>query len=345
MADVFYYANQEFMTRSPRHYSRRLFLITDNDNPHQDPVLRKAAKTRALDLTQLGVRITPYLLSTPSKPGQKNPLLFVDEIMLAPPRLGSKLVSTSDIIEDIGEASDIKIQTIEDLSVFRTNVKSRQMLRRSTFSNTIELSPEIKIGVKGYNLFIKKHVTKSEWVYTQSERPLLAKISSKYLSEQSGKELEPTEIRRTYHSVKCIFHFFLNRLKEIRHIDDPIIRIIGFKPMSMLKDWQNMNHSVFIYPSDLKLKGSIRAFTSLYQTLLKKDKFAVVWSVLRANTSPVVQAMIPVPEFIDDENNLKVPNPTSPPGFHLMTLPFADDIRTFPTTLFNRGKYVKWQIV
>jgi ATP-dependent DNA helicase 2 subunit 1 len=57
LANVLFCANQIFTTKSPNFSSRRLFLVTDNDNPHEDKTLRDTATVRAKDLYDLGVII------------------------------------------------------------------------------------------------------------------------------------------------------------------------------------------------------------------------------------------------------------------------------------------------
>ena len=66
MANVLFCANQIFTTRPPNFSSRRLFLVTDNDNPHaHDKALRSAAAVRAKDLYDLGVIIELFPISRP----------------------------------------------------------------------------------------------------------------------------------------------------------------------------------------------------------------------------------------------------------------------------------------
>lgn len=61
MANVLFCANQIFATRAPNFNSRRLFFITDNDNPHPDDKNAKAAAAvRAKDLYDLGVIIEMF---------------------------------------------------------------------------------------------------------------------------------------------------------------------------------------------------------------------------------------------------------------------------------------------
>src|SRR6266498_3123827 len=65
MADVLFCANQIFTTRAANFSSRRLFIVTDNDNPHsQNKALRALATVRAKDLYDLGVIIELFPIST-----------------------------------------------------------------------------------------------------------------------------------------------------------------------------------------------------------------------------------------------------------------------------------------
>lgn len=58
MSNVLFCANQIFTTNAANFGSRRLFIVTDNDNPHaSDKAARSAAAVRAKDLYDLGVGI------------------------------------------------------------------------------------------------------------------------------------------------------------------------------------------------------------------------------------------------------------------------------------------------
>jgi ATP-dependent DNA helicase 2 subunit 1 len=66
MANVLFCANQIFTSKAPNFLSRRLFIVTDNDNPHADnKALRSAATVRARDLYDLGVNIELFPISQP----------------------------------------------------------------------------------------------------------------------------------------------------------------------------------------------------------------------------------------------------------------------------------------
>lgn len=66
MANVLFCANQVFTSKAPNFLSRRLFIVTDNDDPHAgDKAFRSAATVRARDLYDLGVNIELFPISGP----------------------------------------------------------------------------------------------------------------------------------------------------------------------------------------------------------------------------------------------------------------------------------------
>jgi ATP-dependent DNA helicase 2 subunit 1 len=66
MSNLLFCANQIFTTKAPNFGSRRLFIITDRDDPHaDDKPLRSAAAVRAKDLYDLGVIIELFPISRP----------------------------------------------------------------------------------------------------------------------------------------------------------------------------------------------------------------------------------------------------------------------------------------
>lgn len=68
MSNVLFCANQIFTTNAPNFGSRRLFIITDNDDPHAgDKQAKSAAAVRAKDLYDLGVTIELFPVSHEDK--------------------------------------------------------------------------------------------------------------------------------------------------------------------------------------------------------------------------------------------------------------------------------------
>ena len=67
MSNVLFCANQIFTTKAPNFSSRRLFIVTNNDDPHQeDKAMKASATVRAKDLYDLGVLIELFPISKPN---------------------------------------------------------------------------------------------------------------------------------------------------------------------------------------------------------------------------------------------------------------------------------------
>ena len=67
MANVLFAANQIFTTKAANFSSRRLFLVTDEDDPHKnDRAMRSSAAVRAKDLYDLGVVIELFPIAKPA---------------------------------------------------------------------------------------------------------------------------------------------------------------------------------------------------------------------------------------------------------------------------------------
>jgi ATP-dependent DNA helicase 2 subunit 1 len=99
-----------------------------------------------------------------------------------------------------------------------------------------------------------------------------------------------------------------------------------FKPEEQLK------HAYFVYPHEEAVRaagksfvGSKRVFTSLLQTLLEKDKIGLGVLLARANSTPIHVLIVPQAE--KTENDDPMGKQIEPPGFHLIQLAFADDLR------------------
>ena len=152
------------------------------------------------------------------------------------------------------------------------------------------------------------------------------------MAEDTARAVEKVEIKKAYKFGGEQITFTPEEVSSLRHFGDPGIRIIGFKPQSMLPIWANIRPSTFIYPSEDDYVGSTRVFSALQQKLLKDQKVGLAWFVARKNATPVIAALFPGAEKKDEHGAQ-----TIPPGMWLTPLPFADDIRQNPETNLIRA--------
>ena len=328
MSNVLFCANQIFTTKAPNFASRRLFIVTDDDDPHATKKdMKSAAAVRAKDLYDLGVIIELFPISRPDRDFDRSK--FYDDIVYnnfpTDPEAPAPVSG--------GSAPTSSQNGISLLYSLLSAVNSKAVARRAQFSAMpLELGPGFKISVKGYILFKKQTPHRSCYVWLNGEKPQIAIGASKQLAEDTGRVVEKAEVRKAFKFGGERISFTPEEVQSLRNFGDPCIRIIGFKPASMIPGWANFKPPTFIYPTEELYVGSTRVFSALQQKLLKDDLVGLVWFIPRKNAVPVIGALFPGDEELDDSGAQIMP-----PGLWLVPLPYADDLRQNPETAYLRA--------
>ena len=201
------------------------------------------------------------------------------------------------------------------------------------FSNLpLEIGPGFKVSVKGYIIIKRQEPKRSCYVWLNGERAQIATGVSGQTADDREQPVEKGDIRKAYKFGGAQITFTPDEIASLRHFGDPGIRIIGFKPLSMLPIWANLRPATFIYPSEEDYVGSTRVFAALHRNLLKNQRMAITWFVARKNAAPVIAALVPGDEKLSEEGNQLIPA-----GLWILPLPFADDIRQNPETPMLRA--------
>jgi ATP-dependent DNA helicase 2 subunit 1 len=321
IATVLFCANQIFTTKAPNFSSRRLFLVTDNDYPVKAKADKDTAVTRARDLYDLGCTIDLFPISQPDHSFDRT--RFYDDLVYP--------TSPSDPDALVSIASTTKVaKSGEGISLLKqlvSSINSKATPRRALFTLPMQLGPDLRIGVKGYILIKRQEHVKSCYVWVGGEKTHIVSSSTTHMADDTARTVEKTELRKAYKFGGDAITFTPEEITKIRQcFGDPVIRIIGFKPLSSLPIWANTNKSTFVYPSEADYIGSTRVFSALQQKLVKDKKMGLVWYIARRNAAPTLAALIPGVEKTNEDGEQ-----TMPPGLWLVPLPFADDIRQFPT--------------
>lgn len=74
--------------------------------------------------------------------------------------------------------------------------------------------------------------------------------------------------------------------------------------------------------------GSTRTFAALLKSCLKFDRHALALCRFRRNVGPEFAVLIPQEETFGRDGGQE-----DPPGFHVIVLPYADDIRNQPKNI------------
>jgi len=329
MANVLFCANQIFTTKAPNFSSRRLFLVTDNDFPHASSRdARNSAAVRAKDLYDLGVTIELFPISHPDRGYTFDRSRFYNDIVYS--STPSDPDAPAPLTADVKAASSTARDGISLLQSLLSSIASRSAPRRALFSNMpFEIAPGLKISIKGFIILKRQEPKRTSYVYLppDSDKAQLAVGSSTLLADDTARTVEKVEIRRAYKFGGETISFSDEEIANIRNFGEPVLRIIGFKPLSMLPLWATYTKSTFIYPSEEEFIGSTRVFSALHQKLLKDKKMGVAWYIPRRNAVPKLAAIIPGSEHNNEEGEQ-----TMPPGLWVKPIPFADDIRDAPDT-------------
>eukprot|EP01121_Diplochlamys_sp_Union-15-3_P011126 TRINITY_DN3189_c0_g1_i8.p1 TRINITY_DN3189_c0_g1~~TRINITY_DN3189_c0_g1_i8.p1 ORF type:complete len:423 (+),score=69.93 TRINITY_DN3189_c0_g1_i8:321-1589(+) len=171
-----------------------------------------------------------------------------------------------------------------------------------------------------YHLVQEAKKTNFVTLHENTFEPL--KSVTKHICTSTGSILRPSQIIYSYlYGGKEVF-FEKEDIDTMKLLSKPCLRLLGFKPRTALKDYHNLKHSIFIYPDDYQIKGSIVAFSAILDRMLALDKIAICKFSARNNNLPSMVALLPQREETHDDSSQK-----TPPGFHLIHLPFAEDIR------------------
>ncbi|KAF5359498.1 hypothetical protein D9756_002900 [Leucocoprinus leucothites] len=343
MGDVFTSCNWVLRDGAPKTAIKRIFLITDEDNPHPgqgSKQLITSARTTLDDLIQTGVSVEPFFISTDDKPFDVS-------------RFYSSILVPTNLDEDEESAGSsvlpesISISRVEDLL---DQMRIHEVPKRALFSVPLQLGEGFSIGVKGYGLVTEQKKGSYKYFVDLGDRMEVATSRTAYVDEEHQADVEKTKLvfgveqgasktgdeeeeeesglgfgvklaqvdQRPFYTAEEVRSFRTLGL-------EPGIRLLGFKDRDELKFGDNIKHSQFIYPDEMTYSGSKRTFSALLKSMTTKKKIGLALALTRRNATPIFCALLPQQEERVDENDL-----VDPPGLHVIPLPFADDIRAAP---------------
>ncbi|CAJ2502081.1 Uu.00g049340.m01.CDS01 [Anthostomella pinea] len=312
-------ANTLFTTKAPNFGSKRLFIITDNDQPFSDndKKTRDHALTRAKDLYDLGVKVDVFPITRGDEKFDFGK--FYDDMIYRDP-VADEITPGRITASKSGDGMTL-------LNSLVSNISSRQTPKRAYFSNmAFEIGPGFTISVKGFNIIQKQAAARSCYVWLEGEKAQIAVGESAHLAADSARSVEKVEVKKAYKFGGEFVHFTEEEQKSVKQFGGPVIRIIGFKDRPQLKIWQSVKKSIYIFPSEVGYVGSTRVFTALWQKLLKSNKVGIAWHIARKNGNPQLVAIIPSRSPSDEKSG----TPFMPAGLWLYPIPFADDVREGP---------------
>ncbi|KAI8090950.1 SPOC like C-terminal domain-containing protein [Gilbertella persicaria] len=309
----FFWVCADIMSSTPKFATKRIILITDNDDPTgQNPVYRKTALQRAKDLNQVGVEHVLFGLDQSEHVFDKTlfyrDIVNFDDTTLTEDDFEYKLLSSTGKLKDLFE-----------------KIKTFQTTTRSEFRIPFHIAPHLTIGIKGFNMVVEKKVEQPKYFYTSGEQSKEVKATTRWRCVDTNEFLTPTDIKKSYGYGGEKIVFSEEDVAQIKTVNEPGLVVLGFRGQEALKSYHQISHPYFIYPDESQYKESKNVFCLLLKTLCQKKQLAICSLVRKTNALPGMVALLPQQETLDKNGNQ-----IDPPGFQLIVLPYAEEIRSVP---------------
>ncbi|GAB4834166.1 ATP-dependent DNA helicase II subunit 1 [Ancistrocladus abbreviatus] len=336
---------------------KRMLLFTNEDDPFGSIKgvtkldMMRTTMQRAKDAQDLGISIEILPLSSPA--GEFNMSLFyADMIGLEGDALAEFIPSATERLEDM------KYQ-------LRKRMFKKRRYRRITFS----IAGGLSIQLSAYAL-VRPTVTGTiTWLDSVTNLPLKAsasyhlkladldqahvKTERSFICGDTGALVQEPPMRFQSYRNEDV-KISLNEISEIKRVSTGQLHLLGFKPLSCLKDYHNLRPSTFLYPSDEEVIGSSRIFycSAQIHVTSKPIGLYIYWFIpflvdcnshcvrfgwfshllgfmvicfalafFGGSSHPQLVALIAQDEIIISGSQIE------PPGMHMIFLPYSDDIR------------------
>lgn len=236
--------------------------------------------------------------------------------------LGSGIFNVNLFYRDLinEDEIDMIVDPAEKFDELMTRVRMKEYKKRAITRLPFQLAEGLSFGVSIYSL--NRQATKGSYVKVDSRTNEEVKCVTKYICQDTGQELLPTDIKlyQEFGGVRVVYE--KEEIDQMKDLLKPGFHLIGFKPRKYLKIYYHVRPASFIYPDESSVTGSSSLFTALLTRCIVKDVMPVCVVVTRRSTPPRFVVLLPQEEETDEHQvQLK------PPGFHIIYLPYSDDIR------------------
>ena len=300
-------------------YKRRIFLFTDNDDPLSDQYKRQTCIQRAKDMSDSDITIELFPMNFNNKKFNLNN--FYSQII--PANSDDDLDGGNDNLYNIEQCAD-------RLKELTKRIRQKEIKKRTLGKCPFFLTNNTKIYMNIYSSIRK--IYKGKIYNVDAKTNKLLKSVNSIICKDSGTELYPEQVGtfQLYGNKKIIFS--KEEMNKIKFLEEPGMKLMGFKSIDSIKPYYNIRESYFIYPNELFSNGAGKLVDALIKQMLVKKKCAIVKFVAREGSTVKFCALMPQQEKYDEEYF------QTPPGFNMIVLPWADDIRSNSDILAKNPK-------
>ncbi|KAJ3143092.1 X-ray repair cross-complementing protein 6 [Physocladia obscura] len=337
--EAFWVVNTIFSKGAKKNDHKRVFLMTNTSYPHYDNLeLQRLAITRAKDLSANGAIIYLFGLENANENFEFDKF-YKDNIVVSAENSANDVVTSSfdsnatDTVDNQDEEMRYFNASGGGLEALTKRVEQKVFKKRTYFRCPMILGDGLEFGIRGYNLI--SEVKPSSYTYLVGATNEEAAVQTSYVCKTTSEQLGASDMDSYYLFGGGKAVFTKEEIAEIKHFGNPGLRLIGFKPLETIlrKPYYNMKHSVFVVPDETTYTGSSSIFIQFLARIHAKDKAVICSFLPRKGSSPRVVALLPQMEEYDIHGNV-----IKPSGFHLIHVPFNDDLRKPDAPAFDINK-------
>lgn len=318
VSDILWLCSSMLSSSGKLFRTSQVMWFTDEDAPHAVGSNDfTQAFQKAKDLQQLHLDIQFY----PMKP-EFNDELFYKELVCQ-------------LLEEDPDDFDFPAVQITD-TILSKRLFRRGFKNRAVAHLLVELSDNAKFGVGVYSTSSKTTIPRPVMIARDTNEQIISKRSYKYgtlpddieglANLESGfdytEKLEPAKTIKYQHCGGEKIKFTPLEAYEIKQIMDPKIKVLGFKPLSVVNMLYHVKSPYFLYPNETRVKNSSVLFRTLWERCLNDGKVIICLFTMRLKSYPRLAALVPQEETTSKEGEV-----VRFDGFRLEFLPFAEDVR------------------
>lgn len=299
-------------SRTKKDDYQRVWLFTNDHDPFVgDEDARSQCLHKARDLA-VAQHVIHLFYSSPlvaDEHGEKKPKQFDPEVFFR------QLIGAPDDDDDDPEE---RWRSLDSAAAVADEVRKKMFAKRKLASLNFQLAEGLSVALSLYNTVYPAKKGTPVTLDAADNKPL--KTQSSWLCEATGKTLMEHDIGLYQEFGGARVPFSREDMAEIKKVGAPGVTLLGFKPLSTLRDAYNMRPPYFVYPSESEVSGSTTAFRALHAKMLQMEKVAIVRFVPRKVSIPRLAALM--------ASRARDGDVSHPDGMYVIPLPFSEDIRT-----------------
>ncbi|KAG5190160.1 SPOC like C-terminal domain-containing protein [Tribonema minus] len=272
---------------------KRVFLFTNQDNPKfgRNEAESNEEKTRILqaasDAKETGVTITVYPMQRGS--GVADHDNDQDEGSGKPAFDMTKIYAELERVD-----GDLDGDQFNQMPLGQQREYKARLTRLPLY-----ITDDVAVDVQVLNLIQPATKPASRPVDIRSNKEV--KRVTELINEDTTAPVEPENLTTFLLVGDTRAYITKDELAFMKQLHPPGIVLLGFKPLSDLREDHTLKSPYFLYPDEQRMAGSTTAFAALLKGMLKKQVMGLVRYTRNSAAETVLCLLVPQEEVVDDD--------------------------------------------